>query len=664
MLVFRAIFLILLTALAAVAETRVRITGMTDKSESQILGLMGGRLEHVISNSASTSRADDAAFLVRQVLRNDGYADVQVDYKVVSSSEILLTVQEGGRLSLGRVTIQGVSRADARSLARLYARPALKDRPLTAWGDPPFREEDVETGLSYIRQQLNAEGFWAAEATISSRETDPATGRVDLTIDVKSGAPFLIAQPQITSPDGRGVPAAHQAAGPFINNRATTGNLNAMRLAVETAFISQGYPDADIQMTRTLVSPRFVPVFTIDVGKRVRLNQVHVDGLERTNPARITRRMASLEGEWYDKAAMNKRLRGLLATGAFSSVRVDTTDLASETIDVTLHLEESAAREVTFAGGGDSYQGAILRAAYADRNLWGELLGFSAGFEVSARGVLGEVRLTDPWLFGSDVSATARVYALIFGREGYSSFETGVEGKTTWRLGDHYSLELLAGYSLANLSEEGLPRSELGETSYTHPRLRFTQALDFRDSAVLPKSGWHLRNPLEIGAAIGDINSGYVRAGLSGGWYRKLNSTYEVGLGGEVEVLVSSGEEVDLPIDLRLFNGGARSVRSFKERELGPSVDGYATGGEGKWTANAELIRSLAGSLRGVAFFDAGTLSRTFGEFGSSEVELAVGLGLRLDLPIGPVRLEYGYNLTQDPGEPTGTLHFAIGMTF
>jgi outer membrane protein assembly factor BamA len=43
---------------------------------------------------------------------------------------------------------------------------------------------------------------------------------------------------------------------------------------------------------------------------------------------------------------------------------------------------------------------------------------------------------------------------------------------------------------------------------------------------------------------------------------------------------------------------------------------------------------------------------------------LAVGLGLRLDLPIGPVRLEYGYNLTKGPGEPTGTLHFAIGITF
>jgi outer membrane protein insertion porin family len=663
MMVLRATILILLTALAAVAETRVRITGMKDKSESDIIGLMGGRLAHVVSDPASTSRADDAAFLVRQVLRKDGYADVRVDYKVVSSSEILLTVTQGGRLSLGKVTILGVPAADTKALAKLYSRPAVKDRPLTS-GDPPFRGEDVETGLSYIRQQLNSEGYWAAEATVSSQVTDPATGRVDLTIDVKPGARFYITEAQFTTPDGRDVAAAKEAAAPYVRTRATTGNLNAMRLAVEETFISQGYPDAKIEMTRTLDSPRFIPMFFIDLGKRVRLRQVHIEGLERTNPARIASRMESLEGEWYDKAAMNKRLRGLLATGAFSSVRVEPNNVSGDTIDATLHLEEAPAREVTLAAGGDSYQGAILRATYADRNLGGQLRGFSTGVEFSARGVLGETRITDPWLFGTDVAATARLYALIYGREGYSSFETGLEGKTTWKFGDHYTLEVLAGYALVNLSEDGLPTSELGETVYTQPHLRVTQALDFRDNAVLPKSGWHIENPLEIGAAVGDITSSYVKTGLTGGWYHKINADYEIGLGGELGLLIASGDNENLPIDLRLFNGGARSVRSFKERELGPSINGFPTGGEGMWNANAELIRSFGGSIKAVGFFDAGTLSRSVSVLGSSEIDLAVGLGLRLDLPIGPVRLEYGYNLVRDPGEPVGTLHFAIGIAF
>jgi outer membrane translocation and assembly module TamA len=79
---------------------------------------------------------------------------------------------------------------------------------------------------------------------------------------------------------------------------------------------------------------------------------------------------------------------------------------------------------------------------------------------------------------------------------------------------------------------------------------------------------------------------------------------------------------------------------------------------------NAEVTRPIAGPLRAVAFIDAGTLAREFSELTSADVEIAAGLGVRLDLPIGPVRLEYGYNLTRDADEPTGALHFAIGVAF
>jgi outer membrane protein assembly factor BamA len=451
---------------------------------------------------------------------------------------------------------------------------------------------------------------------------------------------------------------------PYVGKAATTGNLNAMRLAVEELFVSSGYPDAKISMGRTLAASRFVPEFTIDLGNRVRLNRIEIEGLVQTNPKRIEARLKPLEGGWYDEAAMNKRLRDFLATGAFSSARLETREVEGGRIDATLHLEEARAKEISLAAGFDSYLGALLRTTYTDRNLMGQLIGFSTGFEFSSRGVLGETRVTDPWFMGTDVAASARVYALVYGREGYTSLETGLEGTGTWEFGDHYKVEALAGFSFVNLNEDGLPASELGETVYGQPRLRVTQTLDYRDSAVLPRSGWHLAAPLEIGSAMGDLSTSYVRAELSGAWYHTFENEYQIVLGGAYGVLMPSGEGEDLPINLRLFNGGAHSVRSFPERELGPAVDDYPTGGEGMWHANAELIRKLTASLKAVCFVDAGSLSREFDQLGFGGVELAIGLGLRLDLPIGPVRLEYGYNLTRDPGDPVGTLHFAIGVAF
>ena len=659
----RSITCLFLTAIVAAAETRVFIEGLKSMSSTQALSLLGDRLEHVRASAASPPRADDAAFLLRQVLRKDGYADAVVDWRIAGRESIVLTVQEGGRLSLGKVTVNGVPAAQAKKLSRLYARPAEKDRPIIA-GAPPFREGDVAAGLANVKQELNATGYWAAEAVLQDRPTDPQTGFVSIRIEVSPGSIHTIGTPVVKSSDGRGVKLTSTTAAPFVGKDATTANLNAMRNAVEQTAVSRGYPDAVIRMGHTVANGKFIPEFSIDLGTRVRLRNIRMEGLERTKPERIAARMKDMEGEWYDEAAMNKRLRELLATGAFGAASVETEVVGDRLVDANLHFDEARAREVSFAAGFGSYQGFIFRTTYADRNLMGNLWGLNSGFEFGSRGVLGDVRVTDPWLYGSDVSATARAYALIYGREGYDTFETGLEGKVTWRFGPHYTLDVLVGSGLVNIEGDGLPVSELGETNYTNPRIEISQSLDYRDNPVLPTKGWHLDSPLEIGAAVGNLSTSYIRAGLTGGWYHKINNNYHLGFGGEWGVLVPSGDSGDLPIDLRLFNGGARSIRSFPERELGPTFGGYPTGGEGMWNTNLELIRNITGSVKAVAFFDSGTLSRNFEDIGTSSIEMAAGLGVRLDLPIGPVRLEYGYNLTRDVGEPTGTFHFAIGYAY
>ena len=659
----RVILALLLTALAAAGETRVRITGMSHKSEQQMLEMMGGRLEHIRASRAAAPLADDAAFILRQLLEEDGYADAAVDWKISGPEEIVLLVSEGTRLSLGNVKVDGVDDEDAKKFSRLYAKPAETGRSFLG-DDLPFREGDVETGLSYLRQELNARGHWEAEARVTRRATDPATGRVDVDIEMRPGRLFRIGRPEMGGAGSQANGSLIASAQPFAGRTATTRNLNAMRMAVEESVSGSGYPDAKVQMARELRGGEFVPVFSITLGERVKLGHIGVDGLKRTKEERVLRRVKGMEGDWYDEAALNGRLREFLSTGAFASARVDKVPAGDGIVDVTLHFEEARAKELTLGAGAGSYQGFITRATYADRNLFGDLLGLSAGLELSFLGLLGEVRVTDPWWFGSDVSATARAYALIYGREGYTSFESGLEGSLSRKFGDHYKIDLLAGTSVVNLTEDGLPVSELGETTYNHSRLRLTQTLDFRDNPVLPKSGWHLEMPLEIGAAIASTSTAYTMAGLSGGWYHKLTRYYDLGIGGEFGMLIPSGDGTDLPIDLRLFNGGARSVRSFPERELGPTANGYPTGGEAMWNTNVELIRKITDSVRAVAFVDAGSLSREYGEIGSADIELAAGFGMRLELPIGPVRFEYGYNLTRDADEPNGTFHFAIGAAY
>lgn len=648
---------------AAAAKTRVRIEGVPGLDEDEALSLLGGRLYQIRKSPASPSRADDAAFMLREMLRRNGSANANVDWKINGPDEILLTASNAARLSLGKVTIVGCASNDSTRLASLFAAPFAADMPRRL-GDPPFREPDVASGLSYVKQDYQARGHWAATATEEKRTIDPESGEVAMSIRVEPGPLHTLAAVTVTASDAKAAARVTTTAKPWQGLPATTANLNGMRSAVEDSFRSSGFPDAKVAMASRIETPKFFAEFTITQGVRVKLRHLTVGGFTKTNPDRVTRRLKSFEGDWFDKTALNQRQRELLATGAFSSIRAETTPVDADTVDAHLTFEEGNARELTLAGGVGSYDGPIFRILYGDRNLYGQMIGLSAGLEFTARGILGDLRVTDPWLFGSDWAGTARLYSIIYGHEGYKSFDTGLEGILSRKFSDHFRLEFTVGYSIINTTKDGLPSYALGDNTYHHTRVRAAPVWDYRDNAMLPTSGWLLKTPLQIGSANGDDLAFYTSLGASGAWFHKLSPTYQLALLGQVGLLVPTGDALEFPIDLRYFNGGANSVRSFPERELGPTINGYATGGNAYWAANAEIIRPLAGPLKLVGFLDAGAISLDYKDITGADIELAAGLGIRLDLPIGPVRFEYGYSLTRDPGEPSGAFHFAIGASF
>ena len=64
------------------------------------------------------------------------------------------------------------------------------------------------------------------------------------------------------------------------------------------------------------------------------------------------------------------------------------------------------------------------------------------------------------------------------------------------------------------------------------------------------------------------------------------------------------------------------------------------------------------------AFFDAGNVYRESNDFDLGDVRAAAGLGLRLNTPFGPFRVEYGWKLDRQPGESAGEFFFSIGQAF
>jgi len=643
--------------------TEVRIAGMKTLSEEEALDLVGARLEQVRTQPPSASRADDAAFMVQRLFRTYGFSQCQVTWKFFGKNSVQLIVTEGPRQLLGEVRIEGTDKKNALLLSKLYEVPAQK-RANGIQGRPPFIQDDVAAGLDLIISDFHSRGYWTATAAVKSQSVNPTTGNTELVISTNPGPLHVISEPTVVGITKRSAALSGDAR-KFIGQAADTGAVNGIRAAVETFYRQRGFTEAKIFMTSRIESGRFIPGFTIEEGKSFQLGRFSFEGLEKTKLHRIQRRFVDLEGKTLDNTVVDKRLREMMATGAFGSVRMKTKERDGNVLDATLHFVETDAKGYTVSAGFGSYEGPILGVSYYDRNYRGMMMNLSSGFEFTARSLLGEVGLTDPWLFGQDVKGSVRLFMLSGLNEGYTTWKAGGEASASWQPSEHYFLDLRAGWSFVNSNEDGIPSNLLGETVYQNPYIRFNQRLDYRDNKVLPTKGWNVEFPIEIGAAIGEVSSTYVKSELSGAWRHPLGEDAQIALGARAALLMASGDANELPIDLRYFLGGPRSVRSYAEREMGPrSRTGYPVGGEGYWVANAEYIRSIAGPMKLVGFVDAGSLSRTRDKVGSATPDVAVGLGLRFDLPVGPVRLEYGHSLTKDPGEPSGAWHFAIGIAF
>ena len=47
---------------------------------------------------------------------------------------------------------------------------------------------------------------------------------------------------------------------------------------------------------------------------------------------------------------------------------------------------------------------------------------------------------------------------------------------------------------------------------------------------------------------------------------------------------------------------------------------------------------------------------------GKFPVRVAVGTGIRVQTPVGPLAVDYGINVTKEPYEDFGAINFAIGL--
>ena len=68
--------------------------------------------------------------------------------------------------------------------------------------------------------------------------------------------------------------------------------------------------------------------------------------------------------------------------------------------------------------------------------------------------------------------------------------------------------------------------------------------------------------------------------------------------------------------------------------------------------------------LSGVVFFDAGGVYDSGTNAPDTGIRTSVGAGVRWYSPLGPLRIEYGFNLSPRDDEDSGQVEFSVGANF
>jgi outer membrane protein assembly complex protein YaeT len=655
------------------AASRVVFTGNEHFPEDQLRQALADPLLSIQNQGLTAPLADDTAYYLELFYRRHGYPNVNVNYQI-RGRELQLNITEGRYYKLGKISFDGNQSFPASSLND-YMIGTTRARLSQFQKQLPFVQADLETGSGLLKNYYISQGFPNVQIDPLQYHFDEALDEVDVTVPIKEGQKFVFGT--IDFPDVPGIPpAAFQAKvneltappKPFSDAAVST-------LQRDVLFILKQYGHVTAQVS---VSPDIaaakagaVPVkVSIQPGPVYRFGRIVVQQRPsaRLKPDFLPNRFQPLMGQTYSPLKLQEVDTQMITTGLFDSLDFQETPLPDDTVQLTLGPVEAKQKYFGIFGGYDTFYGFIFGGSFSDRNIGGEGRVFSASAEITSRGPQGKISYEDPWFLNTDLDFLTELgiddqslYGYTYVDEYIRMNLTAKYGKTLTTGSKEYQSGVFLLLRNANVSQIAItPESLVGPTSYDLVTVGLTQSIDRRDNPLNPRKGWIL----ELTASDSELLRNYVN-------YVTLAERFSVYIPVGPTVLAaglrfagifpSQGGVLAIPIEERFFNGGATTVRSFLERKLGPTdIGNNPLGGLTRSVFNVEDDFPIYAGVIGAVFFDAGGLGNSpFDNFSSG-----VGLGLRYNLPVGPIRVDYGINPAPRKNDSFGAFNLSFGFAF
>ena len=656
----------------APVEVTVDIVGNASQSSAVLRGRIEDYMFDLSRDPTRESAVYDAALEVEDVYRTEGHPVAKVKYEYSPPAEaerpqsvrVRLLVEEGP-LVLVEMTLRGNTAFDTGELLALWSR---KNVGLFGLGGVAFVESDVHAFAEQLRAFYRARGRLDAVVGAPQIDVDLDRALAKVAIEIAEGHVHTIRSvevaPTIRSVLGTALPR------PPEGKVCAQNEIQGYRDAVRNALRKIGYPKPRVEVT-TEPEPGEPFAWHLrvdgDPGQLATIATVAVAGNQKTMDGIILGKIDLGPGDRYDGTSIEETLRRLYRSGLFRKVEIEEKPLDDDPsrLGLTVQVDESDSRSIEFMAGWGSYEQARAGLRLEDTNVFGTGRGLALDNHVSTKGYSTELTLTDPDFLMTD--STLTVSGEYFRREEPSftdkalgttvALSRTLTAGTTARVGYTYRDRIDATAFTV------LPQDQL--VDFVEGKVFVELRNDRRDNLLFPRKG-HAefvsfeRIAPELGASV-DLDRLTFRASKHFQLWRSGTFVLRT----EQNGLWPHEGSANVPLQLRWFNGGENSVRSFRESQLGPKdAQGNPTGGEYRNILGAELRFPIVKTLEGGLFVDAGNVGTRVQDFSLDEMRYGIGAGLRLLLPIGAVRLDAAWNPDQDPGDDEWVLHFSVGYPY
>ena len=442
--------------------------------------------------------------------------------------------------------------------------------------------------------------------------------------------------------------------GELLNSRVLQENVQA----IQEKYRADGYilakiTDLNIAQDGTL---------TIKISEGM-LEGYKVKGNKKTKEHVILREMRQKVGEPFNANMARRSMQRVYNLGFFEDVNVKMNPgVEPNAVIMELDVKEKRTGSFGIGAGYSSSDGMVGMVSVSDTNFRGMGDTISLSYEMSgddtdARGYTFMYRR--PWLDKKETAGTLRLYNRTYEYDDYDENGNHKESFMRKYAGGEFTLSRpMSEYStnfvtLRNRQDKYVKHTESGNAGNrsgasawiknnfgTTRSITLEHVTDTRDNIYEPTMGARASLSAEFAGFGGDFS--YQKYTLGDAHYLKAGRAQVFVLRGQYGISKGTISEYS-----QFRVGGQDTIRGYREDQFR---------GTRMALLSAEYRFPIVSKVTGALFTDYGG-AWTSG-FMPENMHVSVGIGLGLNTPIGPLRLDYGR------GSQGGRVHFRVGGTF